>query len=266
MHLQKYTLILFILVGVGILFSNTLQAQSKNKLPVGDTIITPNPKQKGLEHWLIRDRAKRPAELGNMLKGKKEGQWFTLHPKDSLLQSITIYKEGLKQGAALTFDKQMRLTTEENYVDDQLHGVRRTFKHGKTTLIENYDKGILDGWQYKYYAQGGKLEQETFFKQGEKDGIAKWYYDNEQLLTQYNYKNGVIDGEVKSYYKSGAIKSEVLYKNNNMEGSYKKYHENGQVKAEGKYKKGKKDGAWKEYDEVGKALKTKQYKEGELKK
>ena len=86
-----------------------------------------------------------------------------------------------------------------------------------------------DGRYYKKFTDDpftgnitGKTEQGTI-RNGKKEGLWVYYYDNGQL----SYK--------------------VTYKDNKKDGPYVNYYDNGQLGSKGTYKNGKEDGRWVRY-------------------
>ncbi len=86
----------------------------------------------------------------------------------------------------------------------------------------------------------GKTLLKGTYKNGKKDGLWTWWYENGQKLKEETYKGGKEDRSWTSWYK------------------------NGQKKFEGISKDGKRDGLWTDWDENGKNLKEETYKDGEL--
>jgi len=60
-----------------------------------------------------------------------------------------------------------------------------------------------------------QLEQETYFKDGKKDGLHKYYYRDGDLKTEGTYKDGKRDGLWTEYDGSseGHIRSQKTYEN-----------------------------------------------------
>ena len=77
------------------------------------------------------------------------------------------------------------------------------------------------------------------FKNGKKNGVWEWYYENGQLSTKVNYK----DGEPEGFWES--------------------YHENGQLEYKGNVKDAKQDGLWEFFNKDGSLKKTETWKNGE---
>ena len=86
----------------------------------------------------------------------------------------------------------------------------------------------------------GKTLLKGTYKNGKKDRLWTWWYENGQKLKEETYKGGKEDRSWTSWYK------------------------NGQKKFEGISKDGKRDGLWTDWDENGKKLKEETYKDGEL--
>ncbi len=254
-----------------------------------DTIIKTLDTASGLQHWTITDDRRQVVQMGSVLKDKKMGMWIKLYQPDSVIQSVTEYVAGKKQGLSLTFSKKGQIILEEMYKNDQLNGLKKGYTEvgHKVNLEENYVNGQIEGLQ-KIFAKDGKIQEEHVFKNGKKNGVSKsyyptgnvkqetsykddvkdgsckWFHKNGQLMTEYLYIKGAKTGTFKAFYESGELKSEITFKNSIKDGSYKQYYKNQKVKTKGVYQKDKKDGAWEYFDEEGKLTTTKVYKAGEL--
>ncbi len=47
------------------------------------------------------------------------------------------------------------------------------------------------------YYDNSKLQEESFYKDGKKQGTAKWYNQKGVLMAEYNYKNDVLKELIK---------------------------------------------------------------------
>ena len=101
------------------------------------------------------------------------------------------------------------------------------------------------------------------YKDGKKDGLVEWYYENGQLERKVNYKEGKQDGLVEWYYENGQLEGKGNYKDEKKDGLWKVYHENGQVKGKFNYKDGKQDGVVETYYANGQLKSKTNYKDGE---
>ena len=114
-----------------------------------------------------------------------------------------------------------------------------------------------------YYDMNGKLQEESNYKMGKKDGKATWFTTEGKLIAEYVYKNGDLDGPQIAYYGNGTTKQiEEFYVKGKHLGDYKEFYENGNIKLQGQYVNDLKDGKWVENDETGKLIKTTTFKAG----
>jgi antitoxin component YwqK of YwqJK toxin-antitoxin module len=115
-----------------------------------------------------------------------------------------------------------------------------------------------------YYSNGKKQEESTMVD-GLREGVVKWYNQDEIIVAEYNYSKGEFHGEQKSFYLSGDIRTKETYINGKQTGEFLEYFEDGAVKQKGIFdKNGQKDGDWVEFDQTGKKVKTQKYKAGVL--
>jgi antitoxin component YwqK of YwqJK toxin-antitoxin module len=86
---------------------------------------------------------------------------------------------------------------------------------------ENYNKGLwynqgepFSGVAFEMY-NVSQLKEETYFKDGKKDGLHKYYYRDGGLQTEGTYKDGLRDGLWTEYDRSGegSIWSQKTYEN-----------------------------------------------------
>lgn len=199
---------------------------------------------------------------GNYINGKREGTWVAYPVGTPMVAYIDNYRGGKKNGISLGVDRAGYIFRQENFVDDSLDGMRRTFfTGGRLKTEEVFKNGKLNGYR-KIYNNNNKLQEEGNFKNGVRDGIAKWYYTDGKLNTESVYKNGNIDGKMITYHTNGNKASEVLYKMNEMEGEYFEYHENGKLKTKGNYVHSLEEGTWTTLYESGKIYETGKYVKG----
>ena len=57
----------------------------------------------------------------------------------------------------------------------------------------------------------GKLKWEEHYKDGEKDGVATFWYKNGQVETESHYKDGKLNGLLSRWYPNGKKMSEIPY-------------------------------------------------------
>ncbi len=223
---------------------------------------------------------------GNYVNGKREGTWVAYPVGTPMVGYIDNYRGGKKNGVSLGVDRAGYIFRQENFIDDSLDGMRRTFfTGGRVKTEEVYKNGKLNGYR-KIYNNNNKIQEEGNFVNGVRDGVAKWYYTDGKLNTESNYKNGNLEGIMITYHINSNKASEVMYHNNDMEGAYVEYYESGKIKTKGnyvhsaedglwittyesgkvfesgKYVKAKREGAWTQMSEDGKTVSKLKYKDG----
>lgn len=118
-------------------------------------------------------------------------------------------------------------------------------KRYKEVVVEVFEDGFPQ--KINYY------EQDTI--------LVKYveYHTNHMLCIEGNFKNQEREGRWRSWYENGTLWSEAHYKDGVQTGKYRTFFENGKQSMEGNYKDGKRVGTWKLYDEDGKLVKTVEY-------
>ena len=133
------------------------------------------------------------------------------------------------------------------------------FDDGKIHINFVVKAGKPNGLWKRYV--NGKLKMTSEFKDGERNGLTKVYYENGAIQAESNYKNGKLNGLTKVYSENGKLTTEAHYKDDKVNGSYKEYYENGTIQVELNYKNGKRDGLAKGYSENGKLITETHYKD-----
>jgi antitoxin component YwqK of YwqJK toxin-antitoxin module/S1-C subfamily serine protease len=114
----------------------------------------------------------------------------------------------------------------------------------------NYKDGERDGLQRKWY-ENGQLKYEGNYKDSERDGLQRAWYENGQLEEEFNFKDGEVDGLNRKWYENGQLSSEVNKKDGEVDGLSRKWYENGQLNLENNFKDGKLDGLQRTWYENG---------------
>lgn len=132
-----------------------------------------------------------------------------------LLESTTVYRNGLKNGEYRLYYTNGQLRESGTFVDGKLDGVYEEF----------WGNGQLSG--KAIYSQGVIINDEKYHESGE-------------LKKKTNFKNGLKSGEVKIYYSNGNVGIEEFYKNDELEGIRRTYTRNGIIESKIQYRGGKK--------------------------
>lgn len=187
------------------------------------------------------------------VEGVKVGTWVEFHPEGAI-RNVTQYKNGELHGVRLEMNIHGQTILQEFYHEGELHGEQRTYdQRGQLTKVTNYLHGVKHGIEYVYYTMPGplRLQSETMWSNGEKDGTSKWYYPEGNVSTVYEYRQGSIEGEVIYYHENGTKRQSTLYKNNQKEGVHYEWYPNGENKVIGQYSNNRQSGTWYYYDENG---------------
>ena len=139
----------------------------------------------------------------------------------------------------------------------------RPYKSGEKQLEVHYLNGKREG-EAKFYYQNGNLLAKGNYKDDKLNGLSKVYYENGNLKREDNYKDDKREGLFKGYYENGDLKLEDNYKDGKKEGLSKVYYENGNIKIEGNFKDDKLEGLSKEYYENGNIKIEANFKDDEL--
>lgn len=81
----------------------------------------------------------------------------------------------------------------------------------------------------KTYYDNRAIKKVTPYRDGQKHGTVKMYYESGDLAQKIYYKEGV-KLEVTSYYKDGTLASKRLFKDGQAEGMVKYYYRDGKLK------------------------------------
>ena len=81
----------------------------------------------------------------------------------------------------------------------------------------------------KYFPGTNKIEFETEYFKGKKDGLFRSWYKNGILYEEITYKEGKKHGLSRHWYQNGQLQQEYTYKNDKKDGLYRYWYENGQL-------------------------------------
>ena len=140
-------------------------------------------------HAVKKDMEGKLAMEGFLRNGKKEGQWITYDPVKGTVAILESYVNGKLNGYSFKVSSRGYLDEQIGYLNNELNGKYAQFKYGRLESESYYKNGKLDGLQKQYY-DNGKLQQETEFKDGLQDGVYNYYSDDGLLRMSYTYKNG----------------------------------------------------------------------------
>lgn len=198
---------------------------------------------------------------GNFINGKGDGMW-KLYYEDGSLKAISHFIDGYKEGLSELYFSNGNLQESGMYSFDKFDGIWKYYYDDNTPYMDKYfENGFkvmekfyetgTDRYLEKTYWYTDNLKSGGFYEAGEKQGIWKFYDENENLNKEESYKKGILLSErrfitgTKRFYK-------IVY-----------WH-NGNSKSEGYFNDNIKDGIWNYYDYNGKITIIENYKNGHL--
>ncbi len=208
--------------------------------------------------WIFYD------ETGDTLKkityrmGKKSGyllKYFSRPDSVNTLKSKELYLEDQLYGDAFYYNEagnlEKKVSYEESqkdgrvyYYTDDLHIVKvEEYIKGKevrSEIINQRDSSGRKTGMWKSFDEQGKLEKEEHFDEGVKEGIARYYDENENLIQQVEYQNNnpvkIITSDEsiqirmeEDRYENGNLKYQGQYLDTLPVGTHRYYDKNGQL-------------------------------------
>lgn len=195
--------------------------------------------------------------------------------------SLTMKKEiyELQNGQYKLIDEEIGLNLEDLFSPTRIdvkNPSETILKEGETLIIKRYKDGVIhqvfveyggmrNGHFCTFYPEG-RLQGESFYKNGKLHGPSSFYSEEGQRLTlsyffegEYqgkvrhfysdgtlcrleSYKDGKLHGCQKYFFESGAVKSLLHYAHAQLSGPVYLYYENGQMKRESFFENGEKHG------------------------
>ncbi|MDR2920317.1 MAG: hypothetical protein LBV72_13265 [Tannerella sp.] len=199
--------------------------------------------------------------------GKRNGRYTTYYTNGQL-EKEQEFKEGKEHGYLRTYDQDGNIKWDCYYEEGKMHGQQTQLfissLHGYYVKTSNYEHGVLVGDYSEVYPNGkikekgkydkngkktgtwttgnkdGSLIDECEYKNGERDGKRKTFFNDNTVSKIQTYKAGEITGLTTEYnYKTHKLESETTYLEGRKEGPFKVYHDDGKtVKIQGEYLRG----------------------------
>lgn len=104
--------------------------------------------------------------------------------------------------------------------------------------------GELDGSLRRYQSDGKTLEEESNYRNGERNGEARFYHLNSKLREKSCFKEGIADGPFELYNESGVLVRKGRMSNGELHGEIQNFYEDGTLKSKETYVAGKLSGAF----------------------
>jgi antitoxin component YwqK of YwqJK toxin-antitoxin module len=104
--------------------------------------------------------------------------------------------------------------------------------------------GKLHGRRTEWWAAGGKLAEDSSWRDGEPDGEwTRWYQDG-TLAVKSRWKKGLLHGELVEHDVWGNVLRQGRFEDGLEHGDWKLFWPGGKPRAAGKYERGLRAGAW----------------------
>lgn len=163
------------------------------------------------DEWIYYHRNGKQEQKGKYKKGEPTGFWKWTY-SNGITQREEYYRKGKREGASVEYDTTGEIIAQGEYIYDLHEG----------------------DWYYKYndYSEKGS------YRDGQKEGVWKQWYGDDQLRFEGEYINGYEEGKHKYFYPNRRIKMEGKYKSGRRIGTWKKYSLEGLVTMEITYKNG----------------------------
>ena len=163
-----------------------------------------------------------------------------------ILQTDTVFNQtdenGLKQGFWKKKYANGQVKYRGQFLNDQPTGIfYRFYEKG---LLQSLQSFRIDGSSFvKIYYRNRILAAEGKFSGTRKDSIWKYYsFYGGYLSYIESFKNGQKDGISKKYYEKGDLSQELSWKNGKKEGPWKIWFSSGQLQLTTSFTGGKIDG------------------------
>ena len=156
-------------------------------MPAG-AVQTPYPDNEDLVQVEVSNASGDVLQQGDYLNGVREGVWTEFHP-NGFVKSMTGYVNGAQQGQSIVIDDRGQAESTSFYHNGQMDGEYLKFNRTRIKEKRMYKNGKLNGLTEIFYADG-KIMESSYYVDGLRDGVAKWYDQQGVVTIEYNYVKG----------------------------------------------------------------------------
>lgn len=146
-------------------------------------------------------------------RGRKTGFWIHMLDDGKTKTEEGPYKNGIKDGIWKAYYPDGKLKHQINFVDGIAKG-KATFYYSDGTL---WEEGIWNEYcwigEYRLYYPNGQAAYEwTYNRQGRREGVQKYFYENGSPKYYGEWNNGNITGNVQVFDSTGVLVQTRSYK------------------------------------------------------
>jgi len=198
-------------------------------------------------------------ENGN---GEKEGRWVKYFDNNKIKYEGQFHLDK-PYGKFIYYYKKGGIKAVSEFSDDGIIADNITYyENGKLLAEGKFVNQKKDGiWKYYLNQESNPIVSKETYKNGVLEGESVTYYpDSGDPTEKVYYKNGKKDGKLLKYFPDGTLMTESYYKDGLPNGAFVHYHMDGKVQIEGSYSNGVQTGEWKYFDESGKQVEEDEFK------
>lgn len=228
---------------------------------------------------------------GNRENFDLDGVWNFYNEEGKITESIT-YKSAKKDGVRKKYHETGNLKREEYYNQDvRVDRINTYYPSGKIKEfipIDTLGKGLEHGLGYEYAEVDGRIIALVTYRNGfiagrerinrkdkfnQKQGIWKWFYEDNKEKEVGRYANDKKHGYFKTFDRDGNLLETLKYQDGILIPDpeelakldiKREYFSNAQVKTEGSYNKGVREGVHRSYNMEGKVEAATIYSKGKI--
>jgi len=194
--------------------------------------------------------------------GRKQGYWEATDRNGAL-----VYTGHFKDDKPVGELKRYYPTGEVRVIMNHLPEstkvrVRFFWQNGGLASAGNYIDTQRDSvWLY-FSFRTKTVSRRVEYSAGQQNGKEQVFYPDGHVAEEVLWKNGQKNGHWRQFFNSGQAKLTANYVDGQLEGAFTAFAPDGKTTIEGAYRNGKPDSDWKRYDEDGNLVVTVKYSGG----
>ncbi len=189
---------------------------------VGEGIIEESGRKRG--NWRSYYPDKQLKAEGTYKKGRRQGKWIYYFETGAIEQTGS-FRNGRLSGKWVWYYNTGEIWREEHFLNGREDGESIEYsREGEIIAKGEYVDGLREGDWFDQY--GDQIEIGKY-SQGEKEGLWKYYYLNENCKFEGKFIHGQEDGRHKWFYENGQPKEERYFVFGSREKMWKYFHPDG---------------------------------------